>query len=147
MNTADSLPVVWTIAGSDSGGGAGIQADLKVFNALGVHGCSVITALTAQNTCEVKRVEPVSNEMLQDQFTALKEDLFPSAVKIGMLGSVDVCGIVADNLASASSRCMVFWSWYRAVPNLVVGKNVFEIRGLLQNTSSFKIHKRLLIVD
>jgi len=59
--------IVWTIGGSDSGAGAGIQADIKAINSLGVYGCSVITAITAQNTSEVALVEPVSKEMLEAQ--------------------------------------------------------------------------------
>ncbi len=91
----DSPPIVWTAAGSDSGGGAGIQADLKVFNAFGVHGCSAITALTAQNTTGVKSVEPVSPEMLKAQLEALAGDLPAAAVKTGMLGNKTNCEIIA----------------------------------------------------
>ena len=78
-------PIVWTIGGSDSGGGAGIQADIKTFNALGVHGCSVIAALTAQNTNGVRSIEAVSSAMLDSQINALLEDLPPKAIKTGML--------------------------------------------------------------
>jgi len=91
-------PIAWTIAGSDSGGGAGIQADLKVMNAFGVHGCSVITALTAQNTRGVQSTEPVSEAMLRAQLQALETDLPPAAIKTGMLGSLESCKIVADFL-------------------------------------------------
>jgi hydroxymethylpyrimidine kinase/phosphomethylpyrimidine kinase/thiamine-phosphate diphosphorylase len=80
-------PIVWTIAGSDSGGGAGIQADLKVMNLLGAHDCSAITALTAQNTIGTGRLEWVAPEMLSAQLDALKIDLPPDAVKLGMLGT------------------------------------------------------------
>lgn len=80
-------PIVWTIAGSDSGGGAGIQADLKIMHELGAHGCSVITALTAQNTMGVQLAEPVSQQMLTAQLRALADDLPPVAIKTGMLGS------------------------------------------------------------
>jgi hydroxymethylpyrimidine kinase/phosphomethylpyrimidine kinase len=89
-------PVAWTIAGSDSGGGAGIQTDLKVMNAFGVHGCSAITALTAQNTKGVLAVESVSEDMLRRQLEALESDLPPAAVKTGMLGSAEACQILAD---------------------------------------------------
>lgn len=89
-------PIAWTIAGSDSGGGAGIQADLKVFNAFGVHGCSVITALTAQNTLGVQSSEPVSEAMLRAQFQALEPDLPPVAVKTGMLGGVGACTVICE---------------------------------------------------
>ncbi|CAM2008011.1 bifunctional hydroxymethylpyrimidine kinase/phosphomethylpyrimidine kinase [Acanthopleuribacter pedis] len=78
-------PICWTIAGSDSGGGAGIQADIKTFNALGTHGCSVITALTAQNTAGVSAISVTDPDMIDAQLRALKNDLMPRAVKIGML--------------------------------------------------------------
>jgi hydroxymethylpyrimidine kinase/phosphomethylpyrimidine kinase/thiamine-phosphate diphosphorylase len=96
MVASTKKPTVWTIAGSDSGGGAGIQADLKVMSALGVHGCSVITALTAQNTLGVQATEPVSEAMLRAQLLALKNDLPPTAIKTGMLGSLASCEILAD---------------------------------------------------
>lgn len=94
----------WTIAGSDPGGGAGIQIDLKVMNAFGVHGCSAITALTAQNTCGVQSVEPVSKTMLRAQLDALSTDLPAAAVKTGMLGSADACQILADFFVTATPR-------------------------------------------
>jgi hydroxymethylpyrimidine/phosphomethylpyrimidine kinase len=89
-------PVVLTVAGSDSGAGAGIQADLKVFAALGVYGTSVLTAVTAQNTRAVRAVSPVPAEMVTEQITALVEDLPPVAVKTGMLGGAAVAEAVAD---------------------------------------------------
>lgn len=88
-------PVVWTIAGSDSGGGAGIQADLHAIKALGAHGCSVITALTAQNSHEVRRVEYCSVDMLRETIAVLADDLPANAVKLGMLGSEVVLAEVA----------------------------------------------------
>jgi hydroxymethylpyrimidine kinase/phosphomethylpyrimidine kinase/thiamine-phosphate diphosphorylase len=93
-------PIAWTVAGSDSGGGAGIQADLKVMNAFGVHGCSVVTAVTAQNTVGVDSVETVSASMLRAQLEALRSDLPPVAMKTGMLGSTANCSVLADFLAS-----------------------------------------------
>lgn len=99
-----SQPIVWTIAGSDSGGGAGIQADLKTFQGLGVHGCSVITSLTAQNTQKVSRVEHVSPGMIAAQLYALQSDLPPAAIKIGMLGSLASVQAVADFLDAAKAR-------------------------------------------
>lgn len=94
------VPIVWSIAGSDSGGGAGIQTDLKVMSAFGVHGCSVLTALTAQNTLGVRAVEPVSEAMLRGQLEALKTDLPPASIKTGMLGSAETCSILAEFLES-----------------------------------------------
>ncbi len=99
MVPVSSTPIAWTIAGSDSGGGAGIQADLKVMNAFGVHGCSAITALTAQNTLGVQTSEPVSAAMLQAQLEALEADFPPAAIKTGMLGSAQSCKVVMQFLA------------------------------------------------
>lgn len=91
-------PVAGTIAGSDSGGGAGIQADLKTFAACGVFGCSVIVALTAQNTVGVRGVEVVSLEMVARQIDAVAEDLEPAAWKTGMLATAEVAAVVAQRL-------------------------------------------------
>lgn len=88
-----------TIAGSDSGGGAGIQADLKTFSALGVYGASVVTALTAQNTLGVQGVHPVPPAFIGSQIDSVFSDLAVDAVKIGMLASSDVIGAVADGLS------------------------------------------------
>ena len=93
------VPIALTIAGSDSGGGAGIQADLKAFSALGVFGASVITALTAQNTRTVSMVEPASPAMIAAQIAAVFDDLDLRAVKLGMLGGPEAIATVADGLA------------------------------------------------
>jgi hydroxymethylpyrimidine/phosphomethylpyrimidine kinase len=85
---------VLSIAGSDSGGGAGIQADLKAFAACGVHGMTAITAVTAQNTVAVKAIHPVPAEMIIAQVRAVSEDIDIDAVKIGMLGTADTIGAV-----------------------------------------------------
>ena len=87
-----------TIAGSDSGGGAGIQADLKTFSALGCFGMSAITALTAQNTLAVKGIFPVPPEFIGQQIDAVMEDIGTDAVKIGMLHSPEVIEVVAKKL-------------------------------------------------
>jgi hydroxymethylpyrimidine/phosphomethylpyrimidine kinase len=87
-----------TIAGSDSGGGAGIQADLKTFAAHGTYGMSVIAALTAQNTREVRAVLEVPPEMVTAQIDAVLEDIGADAIKIGMLASAEVIRAVADRL-------------------------------------------------
>ena len=93
-----TTPIALTIAGSDSGGGAGIQADIKTFSALGVYGASVITALTAQNTLGVRAIFDVSPDFISQQIDAVFEDLAVGAVKIGMLSQADVIEAVAAGL-------------------------------------------------
>ena len=92
-----------TIAGSDSGGGAGIQADLKTFSALGVYGASVLTAVTAQNTHAVTGVEMISPKMIRAQMAAVFDDLAIGAVKIGMLGDPETITAVAEGLAGCAA--------------------------------------------
>lgn len=94
------IPKALTIAGSDSGGGAGIQADLKTFAALGVHGASVITSVTAQNTYEVKAVFDLPPEFVEAQFTAVVEDGGVEAAKTGMLGNARIVETVGRILRS-----------------------------------------------
>lgn len=91
-------PVALTIAGSDSGGGAGIQADLKTFCALGVYGASVLTALTAQNTVGVQGVHAVPPEFIAQQFDSVCTDLPVAAAKVGMLATSEVIGVVARKI-------------------------------------------------
>lgn len=91
--------VVLTVAGSDSGGGAGIQADLKTFAALGAYGVSVITALTAQNTLGVAAVHAVPPEMVAAQLDAVLDDFAVAAVKVGMIPNRDVAEVVAERVA------------------------------------------------
>ncbi|WP_243891338.1 thiamine phosphate synthase [Shewanella algae] len=97
--SADKKPIVWSIAGSDSGGGAGIQADLATFSNLGCHGCSVITTLTAQSSVAVTLTEAVSEEMLLAQLNALLGDLPPKAIKIGLLANQAQLQLLCDWLA------------------------------------------------
>ena len=94
----DRLPRVLSIAGSDSGGGAGIQADLKAFARSGVHGMTAITAVTAQNTVAVTAVHPVPGEVIVEQVRAVVDDIGVDAVKIGMLGSVRTIEAVGEAL-------------------------------------------------
>ncbi len=96
--------IALTIAGSDSGGGAGIQADLKTFSALGVYGASVITAITAQNTRAVTAIAPVAPQMVADQIDAVFDDLAIHAVKIGMIGGPEVIAAVTDRLRHHLAR-------------------------------------------
>jgi hydroxymethylpyrimidine/phosphomethylpyrimidine kinase len=92
------VPAVLSIAGSDSGGGAGIQADLKAFARCGVHGMTAITALTAQNTVGVEAVEAIPPEMIVAQVRAVAEDIGVDAVKIGMLGNAATVAAVVEAL-------------------------------------------------
>ncbi|MHB9132264.1 MAG: bifunctional hydroxymethylpyrimidine kinase/phosphomethylpyrimidine kinase [Armatimonadota bacterium] len=95
-------PCALTIAGSDSSGGAGIQADLKTFAAHGVYGASVITAITAQNTVGVRAIHNVPADMIAAQLDAVLDDLPFGAVKIGMLSSAEIITVVADRLRAHS---------------------------------------------
>ena len=98
MNVKKSYPTVLSIAGSDSGGGAGIQADLKTFSSLGVYGATAITAITAQNTQGVHSQFALPPQMVYDQIIAVMEDIHPSVIKIGMLSNLQVATVVADAL-------------------------------------------------
>lgn len=96
-----------TIAGSDSSGGAGIQADIKTMMANGVYAMSALTALTAQNTLGVKSVMEVSSEFLKQQIDAVFEDIFPDAVKIGMTFSRELIEVIADRLRYYGAKNIV----------------------------------------
>src|SRR5208282_4046853 len=98
MSKRPSLPVALTIAGSDSGGGAGIQADLKTFAALGVHGASAITCITAQNPEGVRGIQACSVDIVRRQIEAVFDALPPAAVKTGMLYSAPIIRVVAELL-------------------------------------------------
>ena len=98
MSRARSQPVALTVAGSDSGGGAGIQAALRTFTALGVHGTSVVTAVTAQNPKEIIGLEPVKPAMIRKQLEAVFSAFTPKAAKTGMLLALGAVECVADFL-------------------------------------------------
>ncbi|WDP90196.1 MAG: bifunctional hydroxymethylpyrimidine kinase/phosphomethylpyrimidine kinase [Desulfobacter sp.] len=123
-----------TIAGSDSGGGAGIQADLKTFSALGVFGMSAITALTAQNTRVVTGIFPAPPEFIGQQIDAVMEDIGTHAVKIGMLHSPEVIETVAAKLEQ--------WN----CPNIVVDPVMISKSGdkLLRDDAVSALRERLL---
>lgn len=93
-----TYPSVLTIAGSDSGGGAGIQADLKTFSALGCFGTSAITAVTVQNTCGVSGIHSIPPSIVGDQIRAVMDDIKPAAIKIGMVHSADLANTIAETL-------------------------------------------------
>ena len=107
MTTHRSAPNVLTIAGSDPSGGAGIQADLKTFSALGAYGTSVITALTAQSTRGVAGVHPVPADFIGAQLATLLDDVAIDAVKIGMVASREVAETIRDALARRRPRWIV----------------------------------------
>lgn len=100
MNPHLQIPIALTIAGSDSGGGAGIQADLKTFSALGVFGTSAITSLTAQNTMGVQGVLPIPPAFVQQQIHSVLSDINVGAIKSGMLATAEIIAAVAESLSA-----------------------------------------------
>jgi len=96
MPTPKNIPIALTIAGSDSGGGAGIQADLKTFAAIDVHGTSALTCVTAQNPRRVLAIQACRPEIVRGQIDAVMEELPPAAVKTGMLYSTEIISTVVD---------------------------------------------------
>src|SRR3989442_5951057 len=100
MRKPIQAPVALTIAGSDSGGGAGIQADLKTFAVLGVHGTSAITCITAQNPRHVTGIQAIRPALVRAQIAAIFTELKPAAVKTGMLFSTEIIHAVAKSLPS-----------------------------------------------
>ena len=102
-----SIPIALTIAGSDSGGGAGIQADLKTFAALNVHGTSAITCITAQNPRSVAGIQSIRPDMVQRQIESVFAELRPSSVKTGMLFSADIIRVVAEFFESQKRPSLV----------------------------------------
>ena len=133
-----TLPVALTIAGSDSGGGAGVQADLKTFAALGVHGTSAIACLTAQNPRHLLAVEPCSPRMLRRQIEAVFEELPPAGVKTGMLFSPENIRIVAAFFSTPHSAFRI--------PQLVVDPVMVSTSGsrLLQTAAVRILTEKLL---
>lgn len=107
MNRNKSYPIVLSIAGSDSSGGAGIQADLKTFSALGVYGATAITAITAQNTLGVVSQMALPPQMVREQIIAVMDDLHPSVVKIGMLSNADIVNAVAEVLSEYKPKIVL----------------------------------------
>jgi len=128
-----STPVALTIAGSDSGGGAGMQADLKTFAALGVYGASVLTALTAQNTTGISAIHEVPAEFIAAQMDAVFSDLDVGAVKIGMLGSAAVIAAVEAGLRRHRARNVVLDTVMAASSGakLLADDAVDHLRGLM----------------
>ena len=107
MTAKNTTPIVLTIAGSDSGGGAGIQADIKAISATGSYACSVITALTAQNTQGVSGIYPIAPEFVAQQLDAVFTDLNIQAVKIGMLSDLNVIKTVVTKLKQYQPKFLI----------------------------------------
>ncbi len=128
------MNIALTIAGSDSGGGAGIQADLKTFHQFGVYGTSVIVALTAQNTRGVRVIHVVPASMVSAQLDALADDLPPAAVKTGMLATATLARLVADAIRDRT------WRAYVCDPVMVATSG----DRLLDNEAEAVIRERLL---
>ena len=97
-------PCVWTVAGVDSSGSAGIAADLKTFAAFGVHGCTVITAVTGQSSRSVRAVYPLSGQQLAEQWYALEQDQQPAAIKLAMLGNAEIVTTVCRLLTQLKQQ-------------------------------------------
>ena len=134
---------VLTIAGSDCSGGAGIQADLKTIGAFGCYGMSVITAVTVQNTCGVKAVYPLEAEVVRQQLEAVCEDIFPDAVKIGMLCNEEIIEAVAQTIEAIRNKPVV-------QPKIVLDPVLVSTSGraLLQPQAKEALQTRLLpLVD
>ncbi len=134
---------VLTIAGSDCSGGAGIQADLKTIGAFGCYGMSVITAVTVQNTCGVKAVYPVEAEVVRQQLEAVCEDIFPDAVKIGMLCNEQIIEVVAQTIEAIRKMPV-------AQPQIVLDPVLVSTSGraLLETQAKEVLQTRLLpLVD
>lgn len=139
MKKSNQLPVVCTIAGSDSGGGAGLQEDLKVFSALGVFGTTVISALTAQNTLGVHGVMPVEPSFIKAQCNAVLSDLKPCSIKTGMLENVEIIKSVADTLLPVKS------DFFLIVDPVMVAKGGHPL--LAQNATETLVKRLLPIAD
>lgn len=103
----DTPPIVLTIAGSDSGGGAGIQADIKTISATGGYACSVITAITSQNTLGVSAIHPIPVEHIESQLEAVFSDLNVVAVKVGMLADCEIIEMVAKKIRQYQPQYLV----------------------------------------
>ena len=99
---------VLTIAGSDSGGGAGIQADIKTISAIGCYSASAITAITAQNTCGVNAIQTLSPQIVKEQIESVATDIEIDAIKIGMLSEPDIIEVISDFIKDINNIPIVF---------------------------------------
>ena len=121
LPTSVQIPKVLTIAGSDSGGGAGLQADLKVITALGGYGMSVITAITAQNTLGVTRIQDIDLDVVEAQIDAVLVDIGADIVKIGMLASPEIVRTVAHSLRRHGIKKIILDPVLRATSGASLG--------------------------
>jgi hydroxymethylpyrimidine/phosphomethylpyrimidine kinase len=128
-----TIPIVLTIGGSDSGGGAGIQADLKTFTVLGVHGCSALSCVTAQNTCGVSRVDALPPEALTAQIEAVLSDLPVAALKTGMLLNAGLIEATAAALAPLT------------IPRLIDPVMVSRAGSVLLEPAAIEAYRALLL--
>ena len=130
-----TVPITLTIAGSDSSGGAGIQADIKTFSALRTFGCSVITAITAQNTTDVQYITLLDPDVVIKQCNSVLTDLSVTAIKIGMLGNTDIINALADYLNTLA-----------VVPPIIIDPVMISSSGkvLLENTAMEAFKRRLI---
>ena len=134
MRKLENIPIALTIAGSDSGGGAGIQTDLKTFASLGVHGTSAITCVTAQNPKRVLAIQACQPEIVRQQMEAVFAELSPVAVKTGMLYSAEIIRVVAD-----------FFEPRRKVPLIVDPVMISTSGSQLLKPSAIKLLKSRLL--
>ena len=121
LPTSVKIPKVLTIAGSDSGGGAGVQADLKVMSSLGAYGMTVITAITAQNTLGVMRIQDIELDVIKAQIDAVLGDIGADTVKIGMLASPEIVEVVALSLRAHGVKQIVLDPVLRATSGASLG--------------------------
>lgn len=126
-----------TIAGSDSSGGAGVQADLKTFSAIGTYGMSVITAITAQNTLGVIEVEDLSKNIIKKQIEAVFDDIYPKALKIGMVSSPEIILEIVDTLKKYNPK-------YVVVDPVMISKSGYS---LLKPESKETLIKKLIPIS
>ena len=130
-----TVPITLTIAGSDSSGGAGIQADIKTFSALQTFGCSVITAITAQNTTDVQHITFLDPDIVIKQCSSVLADLSVTAIKIGMLGNTEIINALADYLSTLA-----------IMPPVIIDPVMISSSGkaLLENTAMEAFKRRLI---
>ena len=101
-------PIILSIAGSDSSGGAGIQADLKAISALGAYGTTAITAITVQNTTGVRAIHAIPSEYVRGQIEAVMDDIMPDAIKIGMINDIEIVHVIAESIRKYHPQHVVF---------------------------------------